>query len=224
MGKKQLRHSTSSGHADEQEAVLRAFPSLGTVRDGDETWLVGSLPIEWQGELLDSFSVEIKISSLDDNKLPLVRETGGRIPRTVDRHVNFDGSACVTLPEDYFLKYPGPFKLLEFLQGPVRDYFMGQALVSRGEPWPHSEWPHYTEGRLQFFRELLGTDDPVKVKCYLLEIERPMIRGHLPCPCGSGKKLRKCHQSQLAVLRGKIRSSAARRLLALLSANPLISK
>jgi hypothetical protein len=80
------------------------FPSLHIF--AADRVIRGTLPIEHDGVELDRFLVEVELTRLEAD-LPIVREIGGRIPRLRDlRHINADGSACVCLPEDYFLKFP----------------------------------------------------------------------------------------------------------------------
>ncbi len=217
IGKQRRENAAADDHARiTTDELAREFPTLRLVVEDNKTYLNGSFPIGHEGEVLDQFDIEMLVAPLAGNELPEVRETGGRIPRIADRHVNADGTACITLPESYFLRNPGPFDLLKFLSGPVRDYFIGQALVERGDDWPHQEWPHGIDGLLLFYEELLGTDNLVRIREYLRHLARAELRGHWACPCGSGKKLRRCHQQELAELRARIGFRAARRLLALL--------
>jgi len=143
-----------------------------------------------------------------------VRETGGRIPWIIDRHVLPDGSACVCLPADYFLRHPGPFDLLAFLDGPVCGYFIGQALVEQGEPWPQGEWRHGNDGLNDWYREFLDGLSPRQLRAYLETLAVQELKGHLLCPCGSGRRLRSCHLPFLRLLRRAIPVSRARELLA----------
>jgi len=173
----------------------------------------GSIRIEHGGADLDWFQVEIDLAPLQQSCLPRVKEIGGRIPRIANRHMNDDGSCCVCLPEDYFLRNPGSFDMIAFLDGPVRTYFIAQALVERGDPWPHGEWGHGAIGYEEWFREFLDSLTPDVFRAYLETLSRKKTKGHHPCPCGSGRRLRDCHFWLVLKLQRVLPSRQARELL-----------
>ncbi len=127
------------------------------------------------------------------------------------RRAYTDGTACVCLPEDYLLRHPGPFDLLAFLDGPVRDYLIAQALVEAGHPWPHGEWAHGFEGLDDWATGFLGSLPSERKKAYGEVLRLREVKGHLACPCGSGKKLRDCHFALLHRLHGLLPRTARSR-------------
>lgn len=138
---------------DQDELKLALATHFPTLHLMENRYIRGSFPVEEAGNELDRFSIEIDLEPLKQELLPKVRETGGRIPWQVDCHVNPDGTACVCLPEDYYFKFPGRFIPFIFLEGPVRDYFIGQALVARGDPWLN-----ISDHGGQPFRSMVATD------------------------------------------------------------------
>lgn len=193
------------------EYLATEQPELKLVNADQRELLRGRYRVNHDGEVLDRFEVEILIAPRRQDELPLVRETAGRIPRTPDRHMNdADGAACVTLPEAYFLASGGTFDLVNFLEGEVRSFFLAQALVERGDPWPHGEWAHGDSGRGEFFNEILGTSDTQRVKAYLRVLSHASPRGHWLCPCGSRRKLRDCCRDRIDDLRRSIPMGAAK--------------
>ncbi|SRR5216683_1678994 len=197
-----------------RDALATRYPMLHLIDDATAPLLRGSLAIEHDGRELTWFAVEIDLAPLATGGLPTVRETGGRIPWIIDRHVLPDGSACVCLPADYFLRHPGPFDLLAFLDGPLRGYFIGQALVEQGESWPQGEWRHGNDGLNDWFREFLDGLSPQQLRAYLETLAVQELKGHLLCPCGSGRRLRNCHLPFFHLLRRAIPVGRARELLA----------
>lgn len=184
-----------------QRELAPGQPMLHVVTDGEGLKLRGSFVIEHEGRELDRFAVEIDLSPMRDGELPTVKEIGGRIPWTEDRHINSDGSACVCLPEDYFSNHPGPFDLPLYLDGPVRSFFLGQALVERGDPWPHGEWKHGAEGMAQWAQEFLAALSAERRRAYAKVLESRELKGHVTCPCGSGLRIRACHYRLIQRLR-----------------------
>lgn len=196
-----------------RDALAAQYPMLHLVDGAASPVLRGSIAIEHDGRELIWFAVEIDLGPLGTGALPAVREIGGRIPWIIDRHVLPDGSACVCLPEDYFLRNPGSFDLLTFLDGPVRSYFIGQALVEQGERWPQGEWRHGADGRADWFKEFLDGLSPQQWRAYLETLAVKDLKGHLICPCGSERRVRHCHLPFLRLIRIAIPPERARELL-----------
>lgn len=182
-----------------------AFPHLHFHVVDDVVFLRGSFPVIYEGRELDRFSIEIELAKNHPDSLPIVRETAGRIPRTIDRHVNAaDGTACVLLPDEHWRLWPKGSSLLAYLIGPLRNYFLGQIAVEMGQPWPFGEWHHGADGILQYYAELLKTDNVRVIADFLGCLCARKTKGHWPCPCGSGKRLRDCHRYVVRDLREKI--------------------
>lgn len=189
----------------ERDEVEREYAELHFTVRGEQIWVSGSLPVRDEQSVIDRFAIEITL--LDDypNSLPVVREVGGRIPHVLGRHViPNSGDACILLPDDRWRSWPRGSSLGAFISGPVRNYFIGQALVERGESWPFGEWNHGFQGMRDYYREVFSTDDPPKVRKYLEYIAAKKIRGHWDCPCGSGERLRDCHMDSILALRSKM--------------------
>jgi hypothetical protein len=84
---------------------------------------------------------------------------------------------------------------------PLHNFFLGQSLVALGEPWPFGEWGHGKQGVYQFYRDLFKTDDARTIVRFLNVLTKLNPKPHWPCPCGSGKKTRKCCESRIAEFR-----------------------
>lgn len=192
-------------------------PSLHVITVDGGYVIRGAYAINHSGTELDRFIIEIDLRRDLISNLPLVREIGGRIPQTIDRHINPNGSCCVCLPEDYFLRHPGRFEILEFLNGPIRSFFVGQALVERGGAWPHGELAHGHDGREQWLKDFFKSLTSQQLRAYLEILSVAKIKGHLTCPCGSGKRLRTCHFALLLQLGSILSPEGARERLNTLS-------
>jgi hypothetical protein len=198
------------GFARERAETEAAYPELHFSTYRDRIELSGTLPIVYSDSVLDRFAVSITLLDNYPGSLPVVREVGGRIPRTLARHMLQSGEACVLLPEDRWRSWPKGSSLLSYISGPLRNYLIGQALVERGEPWPFGEWRHGLEGMRDYYREVFGTDGIRKARKYLEYLTAKKVKGHWDCPCGSGRPLRHCHVKLVADLREKMPRSEAR--------------
>ena len=201
--------------------VESAYPNLHFYIENGVVFVRGSFPIIHENKILDRYSIEIEFPHDYPKSVPIVREVGGRIPRTADYHMSKTGEACLFLPDERWQVNPLDATFLDFLNGPVRNFFLGQTLVSLGESWPFGQWAHGVSGIHEYYASLLGTYDLSSIIRYLECLSKPKVKGHWDCPCGSGKRLRNCHFGQLLDLREKISPQVARHSLILLASSIL---
>jgi hypothetical protein len=202
---------------DDPEAVqvlrerLRVdFPELHLVERGHTMIVVGTFPLVDGQKVVDRFAIELELPRAYPKGVPVLREVGRRIPRVADRHVEDDGKSCAFLPDEFCYKHPNGVDLIDLLKGPVLGFLVGQSLAERGLPWPQGERAHGADGIIAFYSELIGSTDPVILQRHLEVLAAKQVRGHWSCPCGSGKRLRECHQKHLLELRARIPQSVAR--------------
>lgn len=196
------------------KADLGAYPDLQIVNESGTLYVRGSFPIIHNGIELDRFQIEIEFPPDYPRNLPRVRETASRVPRVVDRHViPSTGIACLFVEEDWLAAVGREPAFIDFLNGPVRNFFIGQSLVEAGQPWPFGEWPHGKAGVLEVYAGWFGTDDEPTIRRYLDCLSKEGLKGHWDCPCGSGRGIRACHRDMLRALRQRIPTWAARMAL-----------
>jgi len=193
--------------------VEDAYPDLTFTHRGSDVVLRGHYSLHEAGWVLDQYLVEVEPDRAVRGGLPVVREIGGRIPQSEDRHVSHDGTACIALPDAFWFQYPKGLSLKEFLDGPMRGYFAVQSLISRGvsDAWEQGEWDHGEAGVLRFYQERFGNESPFVILRFLRLVATKAVRGHAPCPCGSGLRLRKCHGPVILDLRSRIPRCVAAR-------------
>jgi hypothetical protein len=198
-------HRTEPGrYAKEKAEIESAYTHLHFVEDGVVS-VRGSFPIMFEGQEFDRYVIEMKLLQDYPKSLPVVWEIGGRIPRTADFHVNpADGTACILLPDERWRIWPSGSTLLQFLDGPVRNFFLSQSLVRLGESWPFGQWDHGAKGIREYYSELLKTDDVRVIIGFLEMLTRKKIKGHWPCPCRRGTRVRECHREFINDLATKI--------------------
>jgi hypothetical protein len=188
-----------------QRQVNREYTSLIFTIEQGTVFLRGVFPLRFGDQDIDHFGIEVQIPDRFPDEIPIVREVGGRIPRIIDRHViTADGQLCLFVREERWRLYPQGSTLLDFLKGPVHSHLLGQAMVELGAGWPFGERSHGLKGVLEHYEELIGTNDLSVIKRYMLILSKKSVGGHLPCPCGSGKKIRDCHLELITSLRERI--------------------
>jgi hypothetical protein len=194
-------------------ALAARFPTLRLVSTPPDRRIVGTFDLRHGGQLLAVYDVCVDLMRRDQLGLPTVWETGGRIPRIPDRHINQDdGSACLYIPLEFALQRPVPLRVVEFLEGPVWNFFLGQAWVENGMGWPFGEREHGDEGIRALCSEIFGVSTDSAIREYVDIIARDVLKGHWLCPCGSGRKLRQCHQAQVVELKRRFPAQLRRSL------------
>jgi hypothetical protein len=197
----------------EKLEVEREYPDLRFRLVDEQVRLEGEFPVVAEGKVRDRYSVEIILARDHPKSLPVVHEVGGRIPRKPERHMNSDGTACVLLPDERWKSWPVGAPLLDYLNGPLRNYFVCQSVVENGQPWPMEELGHGADGIRTSYAELLRTDDIHVIRCYLACLAAKQVKGHWSCPCASGKRLRDCHLRRVLDLRKRISPTDAAKSL-----------
>src|SRR5262245_5470778 len=101
----------------------------------------------------DRYALDIALPMNYPRAMPSVWETGGRIPREIDRHVFDDGSLCLGAPLALWIQLGGNYSIERVIDGPLRGFLIGNSLVEEGEPWPYGERAHGAAGLLEHLGE-----------------------------------------------------------------------
>jgi hypothetical protein len=189
---------------DLKKTLRDYYPTLSAVRENGTLLIRGQFPIVSEGEVLDRFQIEIEVPRDFPDAVPILRETGERVPPVPDRHVNSNGEACPLVPEEWMILPKEQRTIIHFLQGPVRNFFLFQSFADRGLEWLAGQRDHGRPGLLQAYGEMLGVSDSAAIPKYLDYLGRKEIKGHWDCPCGGGKRLRDCHRDQIRGLQHRI--------------------
>lgn len=190
------------------EQALSPYHWLHLQLNDDVARITGTFPIEGDG-----YNIEILFPKDYPDSLPVVRETGGRIPRTCDRHINpKDETACICIPDEWFVQRPDE-SFSTFLRVPVYNYFLSQKYFEVHGAWPFGERDHGGDGFLNFYQECFETQDRQVINNYLKTVLKKEIKGHWDCPCGNGKRIRNCHQEKIMQLRKKLPPNIALRAM-----------
>ena len=187
----------------ELESRLRCdYPTMHAIVADGAVKVRGTYSVVHEGQDIARYSLCMKLPPDYPHSLPAVWETAERIPRTEDRHINMPaGTLCLGVPAALWIALGGNFSIDRVLDIPVRNFLIGNSMVEAGEDWPYGEWAHGAKGMLRFFGETIGTDDPRTIVKFIDGLINEKVRGHWPCPCGSGAIVRKCHTDAIQQLR-----------------------
>ncbi len=164
--------------------------------DGSDTVLKGSLRFEASADgfdpITECFEIKIVISGLYPEELPRVTEIGGKMDVNYS-HVYECGTLCLAVPIEerrVFLEQPS---LLGFVDKLVIPYFFGYCHWKMHDVYPFGESEHGPQGIVRHYMDVLGLTDELSVLSIIAFLYEHGYQGHHPCPCRSGKRVRKCH-------------------------------
>jgi hypothetical protein len=183
-------------------SAAKVQPALQVETFGPGLAVSGTFVVAHDDRPIDSFQVRIELAKQHPAWPPKVFETGERLPRELDRHFFSDGSACLYYPAVYWLQAFHKKPFADFLEGPVRNFFLYQCARMQGVPWRHGELAHGAHGALEFFSDLLGPDTSLSEMHRLLTsaAKQTLSRSSL-CPCGRSRGVVSlCHPGLLQLL------------------------
>lgn len=201
----------------ERERLVAAFPTLTLDTSAEPATVTGTL---W----LDSgigFSVDLRIPDDYPKGIPRLVCREEEIPWTEDRHVMAWGVACLCVSSEFRLHWPRGSDLTDFLECFVVPYFARQAYYQTHGQWPPGqERSHGAAGIVESFSDTLselGSPSVATIERFLIVLaSHGHPKGSDPCPCGSGKKIRRCHRGLVWALRNNVDPELAQHDLSLL--------
>lgn len=177
---------------------IRINPSSysGTELSGDFDF---SAQPEDEIRITESYSLQIQLPTKFPSEAPVVFETGGRIPRNGDFHVNPDGSLCLGSPlRLLFLLSKSP-NLLGFAQLCLVPYLYAVSYkLQHSKDFVFGQLAHGTPGELDDYMNLFGLPSRIQAALALKYLGMKKRKANkLPCPCGCGRRLGVCKFNML---------------------------
>ena len=186
-------------------AVQERFPDLVLVARPDGVVAEGRVALFDAGRVADEYQVAVRLPPEHPAGYPVLFETGGRIPRVSDRHMEGNtGKCCVMAVDELHFRYPGGCDLLTVLSEPVTAFLISQTYYEAHDGWPFDAREHGLDGRLGFYAEQVGAKDTTVGLSVAMVVAGSSAGGGTKCPCGSGRPLRKCHRDVIRRLRDRI--------------------
>lgn len=150
--------------------------------------------------LIDDFTIIIEVPTGFPSELPIIKETSNKIPKSFE-HVNIDKSLCLGIETEIKIKFMKNPTLLNWFQTFVVNYFYSVMYYNKYGRIPYGERLHGIKGIIQFYVEFFNVDSIQKIYDILNAIEMGKTKDYYKCPCGSLKKIRKCHLNQINLLK-----------------------
>lgn len=143
-------------------------------------------------QLFDEYEIRMVIPTNYPHSLPAVYEVSGGIPAEFEHFLD-NGALCLGVENDLWDRFLTNPCLLHFMNECVTSYLYAATYFKKYGSFPFGERSHGVEGIIEYYYEKWNLSDLQKVVSILSAIYLKQYRGHLPCPCGSGIKARKCH-------------------------------
>lgn len=151
----------------------------------------------------DEYEVEIAIPEQFPKWIPTVRETRGRIPPSF--HKLDDGSLCLGSPTRLLLVLSESPSILAFVERCVVPYLYGYSYYLKHRTMPFGELSHRQEGIHEDLAAIFGIERVEAVRGFLrLASMKKRQANKRPCPCGSNRRLGKCHRLRVNDVRSRL--------------------
>lgn len=181
---------------DDIAFAIKHYPEL-------EVSYIGRRPSSLEGhlsvidkdlEVRGEFNVRINIPPNYPHGFPTMRELGKIIPREIDRHINADGSCCLTILQKQILEVRRGITIKDFIDQYSIPYLANQIYFEEYGEWANGEYLHGNEGIAQFYLEEIQVSEYTEVLNVLaIVLNYNKIERNQTCYCGSNLKFKKCH-------------------------------
>ncbi|NLU92645.1 SEC-C domain-containing protein [Chitinophaga sp. Ak27] len=183
---------------EQVDDAIVCFPTLHKKEVEDRIILVGSLPIiDREGKQWDEYEVAIHATDSFPYRFPDLYETGGKIPRIGDWHINEDTfTCCITVPPEEVLRCLKGIDLCTYIGEQVMPYLFNQTHRRVEGYYVNGEYSHGVKGLLEYYSQLLKTGNDANatqsLMMYIAANDMPLRNAQ--CFCGSSLKYRHCHR------------------------------
>lgn len=180
---------------------LHLLPSVGMT-----TRIAGTLRFRAEGRttpsIEDSYEVRIEVPHEFPKRMALAWETGRKIPATYHKLDN--AALCLGSRIRLRLKTAGSPSVLRFIERCVIPYLYGYSHFLKTGKMPFGELDHGELGSLQDLATLLGMEMGPAIPYCLLATTKRRRANKQRCPCGSGRRVGRCHNRKVNMLRDRV--------------------
>ena len=139
-----------------------------------------------------NFILEIIVPGDFPLAFPVVKELSNYIDENYP-HQYEGGQLCLASNLELKLFFSQDTSLCSFIENYVIPYLYTYRFYETYGVYPYGERSHGIMGDLEYLKDLFGVEDWGQVLNIMLFVVQSSYRGHLLCPCGSGKRIRNCH-------------------------------
>jgi ubiquitin-protein ligase len=189
----------------EIETLLEQQPLLSKTKVDGGVNIIGKYKIcnQLEDEVFeDYFAIEIFVPDGFPDDIPAVKTTDGRIRASnYKEHVYTDGQFCLEIDTAIVVFLQDNPSLLVFLTRYLDTYLCGFLFYRKHKRLPFGERKHGISGLMDYYCELFDITDIKATFSLLTCLFKDNLKGHIQCPCQSGKRYRNCHRERINELR-----------------------
>ena len=181
------------------ECISEKYPALEMVKREDSYVFLGNLVLDHvynDVRMTGKFNLEIEVPGDFPLALPTVKELSNYIDEDYP-HRYEDKKLCLASNLELKMFFSQDTNICSFIEKYIFPYLYTYRFYKEYGIYPYGERSHGTMGDLEYLKDLFGVNDWKQVFDIMIFVIRFPYRGHLLCPCGSGKKIRNCHGNVL---------------------------
>lgn len=183
---------------EEQLAEIeRDYPNLHYRKTKNGLLLEGELVfdltcLDVNERIKDSYFIQIKFPQDYPDNHPEVREVGGRIASNF--HKSRENTLCLDIPSRVYLIFKENPTIRYFIQVLLEPYLYTHSYWKKHNgKMPFGDRAHYGNGIIDYYSEYFGVENKQAVMDLLELLVMRDYKQSILCPCGSKKKIKKCH-------------------------------
>jgi len=158
--------------------------------------------IDETGKNWGDYNVRIVILPDYPSSPPKLFETGGKIKREKDWHINTDGTCCLGPRGKEIQLFTNGGSLITWIDSFVFPFLANHTLKNETGEYANKEYSHGAKGILEFYQDEWGMKDEKLVLQTLQTISGQRMSRNQKCFCGSSKKYKHCHEAGAAIYKG----------------------
>ena len=143
-----------------ENLIEENYPDFRILNKNNIIYVKGRLLLKSQeNKSKAGYNIEIEIPNNYPKSIPKIRELNGAIKKVPRQHFNRDGTACLFVKDEAFKYLNNKLTIIDFINGPVKDFFISQHYFSLTGKWIYGERGHGDKGIIEFYKEEIGTED-----------------------------------------------------------------
>jgi len=169
-----------------------------------KTWVItGELDIcDTEGVYWNTFNIVIGVPQSYPYCVPILVEKSEIIIRDIDWHISPEGICCIDVSHNLIAMSKLGINICSFISDKVYPYFANQLYKLAEDKYAGKEYAHHLEGIIQYYLEEHNLPDKSAVVSLLQRITtKSFIGRNNSCPCGSGKKIKRCHKNSIETIK-----------------------
>lgn len=181
----------------ELDTIRADYPNLYYRITEDELFLEGEISFDltctYKNERIkDSYLIQISFPPDYPETLPKVKEIGGRIASNFHQS---RGTLCLGVPSEVYLVFKEDPTVKHFIKELLEPYLYSHSYSEKHDgKMPFGSRSHYGRGITEYYSEVFGTKDEEVIIKFLEHLLNKDYKQGMLCPCGSKKKIKKCHR------------------------------